>query len=184
MKFNQHFDLKGRHSFLSASQYSWVNYTDEKLDARYLTAMAAQRGTALHELAQQAITLGVKLPRNKNTLNQYVNDAIGFRMKPEQVLFYSPNAFGTADSISFRNDFLRIHDLKTGTTPTHMTQLKVYEAFFCLEYSYKPSEIEAELRIYQDNDYVVERPDSEEIVYIMDKIINFDKRINAIKELQ
>jgi hypothetical protein len=114
--------------------------------------MAAQRGTALHELAQQAITLGVKLPRNKNTLNQYVNDAIGFRMKPEQVLFYSPNAFGTADSISFRNDFLRIHDLKTGKNKANIAQLHIYAAMFCIEYGINPNSIDIVLRIYQNDE--------------------------------
>ena len=47
--------------------------------------------------------LGQKLPKSQKTLNMYVNDAISFRMVPEQILFYSENCFGTADTIVFRN---------------------------------------------------------------------------------
>ena len=93
MNFNRHFELKGQHAFLSASKYHWINYTEEKLVDRYENMLAVQRGTELHEFAQQAITYGVKLKNTKQTLNMYVNDAIGFRMTPEVVLFYSPNCF-------------------------------------------------------------------------------------------
>jgi hypothetical protein len=111
----------------------------------------------------------------------YVNDAIGYRMKPEQVLYYSDNCFGTADAISFRNNFLRIHDLKTGVTPAKMEQLLIYAALFCLEYRIKPSDIEIELRIYQNDDYIFANPTAEDIVPIMDKIITFDKLIDKLK---
>lgn len=63
-------------------------------------------------------------------MNMYVNDAISFRMVPEQILFYSENCFGTADTIVFRNGTLRIHDLKTGVVPAHMEQLEIYAALF------------------------------------------------------
>ena len=183
MNFNQHSNLIGKHAFLSASQYHWINYDEEKLDRRYYTALAAQRGTELHEFAQNAVRLGIKLPKNHKTLNMYINDAIGFRMIPEQVLYYSDNAFGTADSIAYRNNFLRIHDLKTGEGRTSMTQLKVYTALFCLEYFIKPTEIDTELRIYQNNEIFIESPDVEEIVHIMDRIVTFDKRIDDIKNI-
>ena len=111
----------------------------------------------------------------------YVNDAIGFKMTPEQILYYSDNCFGTADSISFRDNFLRIHDLKTGEIDAHMEQLMIYAALFCLEYKYRPSEIQIELRIYQNDDVLVCNPTAEDIVPIMDKIITFDKVINKIK---
>ena len=111
----------------------------------------------------------------------YVNDAIGFRMVPEQILYYSENCFGTADSISFRNNLLRIHDLKTGSTPVKMEQLMIYAALFCLEYRYKPSEIDIELRIYQNDDYTYFKPEADDILPIMDKIISFDKIIDRIK---
>ena len=108
MKFNDHSRLIGCHAFLSASQYHWVNYDDDKLIERFNTYQASQRGTQLHEFAATCIELGQRLPRSPKTLNLYVNDAIGFHMTPEQVLYYSENCFGTTDAICFRNDFLRI----------------------------------------------------------------------------
>lgn len=112
----------------------------------------------------------------------YVNDAIGYKMIPEQVLYYSDNCFGTADSIIFRDHLLRIHDLKTGSTPAHMEQLMIYAALFCLEYKYKPADIGMELRIYQNNEITVYEPTVEDILPIMDTIITFDRIINKIKE--
>lgn len=181
MNFNKHFDLEGKHAFLGASQYHWINYDDEKLATVYSNFLARQKGTLLHNFAAQCITLGQKLPRSKKTLNMYVNDAIGYKMSPEQVLFYSNNCFGTADAISFRNGKLRIHDLKTGSIPAHMEQLMIYAALFCLEYDVKPSEIEMELRIYQSDEVLYHEPTVEDIVPIMDKIITFDKVLNRIK---
>lgn len=182
MKFIPHYNLEGRHAFLSASKYHWIGYEDEKFDEVFRTALMAQRGTELHELAHRLIKLGVKLPKSQKTLNMYVNDAIGFRMVPEQILWYSDNAFGTADCISYRGNQLRIHDLKTGRGRTSEKQLEIYAAFFCLEYDIKPHEIEIELRIYQ-NDYIQQYyPEADTIVKIMNKIIAFDKRITALRE--
>lgn len=182
MRFNSHSDLAGRHAFLSASKSSWVNYSDEKLIRSYETALAAARGTALHDFARQAIVLGERLPNTKRTMNMYVNDAIGFRMSPEVILFYSNNAFGTADTISFRKNKLRIHDLKTGITPTNMRQLEVYVALFCLEYGFRPGEIEVELRIYQNNEIKIHIPEVDDIAHIMDRIVTFDKYIDQLRE--
>lgn len=182
MNFNKHFALKGQHALLSASKYHWINYDDEKLTEYYNKYMAAQKGTIIHDFAAQCITLGQKLPKSQKTLNMYVNDAIGYRMTPEQILYYSGNCFGTADTISFRNGLLRIHDLKTGVTPAHMEQLEVYAALFCLEYDMKPCDINMELRIYQNDEIIFHNPSTEDIVPIMDKIITFDKIINKMKE--
>ena len=181
MNFNRHSDLAGKHAFLSASKYHWVNYSEEKLVETYLNAKAKERGSALHQLAHDLIVLGVKLPKNKETLNEYVNDAIGFKMASEQVLFYSYISFGTADAISFRKNFLRIHDLKTGDSPAEMIQLEIYAALFCLEYNTKPEEIEIELRIYQSDLVDVERPIPERIRDIMNTIIKFNKRIEKLQ---
>lgn len=181
MNFNSHSNLEGRHAFLSASKYHWINYTDEKMEQVFQTALAAQLGTQLHNFANDAIKLGIKLPRSRKTMNLYVNDAIGYRMTPEQVLYYSDNAFGTADAISFRNGLLRIHDLKTGVHPASVHQLEVYAALFCLEYGHKPAQIQTELRIYQNDDVVIYIPEVDDITHIMDKIITFDSRINALK---
>lgn len=180
MFFNSHFHLKDKHAFLSASNYHWVNYDDEKLDQRFESAMSAALGTRLHNLAKELIELGIKLPNNSKTLNRYVNDAIGYRMKPEVILYYSDNCFGTADAISFKKNLLRIHDLKNGVTPTKETQLEVYAALFCLEYRYKPHEIDIELRIYQSDEVRVYEGDPDTILHIMDKIKTFDKRLEAL----
>ena len=188
MLFNSHTNLIGQHAFLSASKYHWIGYDDEKLDRVYVAALAAKRGTELHELAHNLIRLGVKLPGNRNALNRYVNDAIGYRMRSEQILYYSENAFGTADTIGFKKPrgsdrfLLRIHDLKTGVTPTSHHQLEVYAALFCLEYRFKPFEIDIEMRIYQGTEVGVWEGDPDAITHIIDRIITFDKRIAAIKQ--
>lgn len=181
MKWNNHANLSGQHAFLGASKYHWINYDEDRLVESYSRYTAAMRGTILHEYAAQSIRLGQKLPRSNKTLNMYVNDAIGFKMKPEQVLYYSENCFGTADAICFRNGKLRIHDLKTGVTPTHMEQLLVYTALFCLEYRTKPRDISVELRIYQNDEVLIHEPEVDEIVPIMDKIITFDKILTKIR---
>jgi hypothetical protein len=183
VRFNTHSPhLAGTHAFLSASNYHWINYSDDKLDHAVATAMAARRGTRLHELARDCIELGVKLPDTPTTMNLYVNDAIGFRMTAEQMLFYSPNCYGTPDTISFRRDKLRIHDLKTGIAKTSENQLYVYAALFCLEYGVKPHQIETELRIYQNDEIRTYEGEPETIVYIMDKIVMFDKRIELLRQ--
>lgn len=182
MNFNKHSDLEGKHAFLGASKYHWINYNDKKVAESYTKFLAVQKGTVLHEFAAQCITLGQKLPKSHKTLNMYVNDAIGYKMTPEQVLYFSENCFGTADAISFRNGLLRIHDLKTGITPAHMEQLEIYAALFCLEYKIKPIDIEMELRLYQNDEILYYKPTAPDIVPIIDKIITFDKIINKIKE--
>lgn len=181
MNFNKHYSLEGKHAFLGASKYHWINYDADKLVDSYSKYQATLNGTILHDFACQCITLGQKLPKSQKTLNMYVNDAIGFKMKPEQVLYYSDNCFGTADAIIFRNNLLRIHDLKTGITRAHMEQLEIYAALFCLEYNKKPSDIDMELRIYQNNEIIVHNPTVEDILPIMDKIITFDKLIDKMK---
>lgn len=182
MRFNRHSDLVGRHAFLSPSKYHWVNYTDEKLENVFRSSMAAQRGTELHAFAAEAIRLGVKLPRTNQTLNSFVNDAIGFRMTPEQPLCYSENAFGCADAISFRKNLLRIHDLKTGKTHCSEMQLEVYAALFCLEYRIKPAEINYDLRIYQNDEVLEFETHFDKVAHIMDRIVSFDNHIRRIRE--
>lgn len=184
MNFNKHSKLEGQHAFLGASKYHWINYSADKIADVYNSFLAAQKGTEYHDLAARLIKLHQRLPKSTKTLNQYVNDAIGYKMIPEQVLYYSDNCFGTADSIIFKDNLLRIHDLKTGSTPAHMEQLRIYAALFCLEYHFKPSTIDFELRIYQSDSVIVENPDAEIILPIMDKIVSFDKIITKIKKEQ
>lgn len=181
MTFNKHYTLEGKHALLSASKYHWLNYSDEKFDEFFRTARAAQMGTELHALAAKLITLGVKLPRTHKTLNMYVNDGIGFQMTPEVTLYFSDNCFGTADTIMFKKDVLRIHDLKTGTTHASMSQLDIYTALFCLEYKIDPATIRIENRIYKNDEVTFREPPVEDILYVMDKIITFDQRIDKLK---
>lgn len=181
MNFNRHSHIEGRHAFLSPSTYHWINYTDEKLDARYAAHQASVRGTKLHELAHDAIVLGVKIAKSNRTLSMYVNDAIKYNMVVEQPLYFSENCFGTADAISFRRNKLRIHDLKTGVIPASEHQLEVYAAIFCLEYGFSPYNIDIELRIYQSEEVRIYEPDPDTIAFIIQRIIDFDQRIEAIK---
>ncbi len=182
MTFNRHPNLEGQHAFLGASKYHWINYDADKIATAFRNHIATQRGTQLHAFAAQCIQLRQKLPKSQKTLNMYVNDAIGYKMTPEQLLYYSDNCFGTADAISFKQDMLRIHDLKTGEIPAHMEQLLIYTALFCLEYRVKPVDIQVELRIYQHNEILAHEPGVDEILPIMDKIVSFDKVLKQIKE--
>ena len=181
MIFKNHSELLGLHAFLSASKYHWINYDYDKLEETFFKSQAAQRGTELHDLANRLIKMGIKLPKTKQTLNMYVNDAIGFKMQTEQVLLYSVNCFGTADAVSFKKNQLRIHDYKSGVTPASMTQLEVYAALFCLEYKYNPNDIDIELRMYQNDEVEIVYPLKENILYIMNKIVDFDNYIEKLK---
>lgn len=209
MNFISHSDLAGTHAFLSPSQNAWTNYTDDKLAQRYLSAKAVERGTRLHEFAAEAIELNRK-QGGRDTLSMYVNDAIGYKMQPEQMLFYSFNCYGTADTIAYRRNVLRIHDLKTGEIEAHMKQLYIYAALFCLEYGgqvgelrkkgygdndisrilgVRPNEIHFEpekmddivLRIYQFNEFKEEHPDPREVRELMNIIVSHDRVLANLK---
>lgn len=152
------------------------------MDEWIRSEQAKDLGTELHLYAQLAIKNRIKQRGTKQTLNAFINDAIGYQMSPEVVLFYSYYCFGTADAIGFKNNKLRIHDLKTGLKiKASMDQLKIYAALFCLEYDYNPHDIEIELRIYQFDEVRAEVGDPDEIEHIMDVIVNFDKRIIELK---
>lgn len=183
MIWNDHYrDVpEGAHAFLGASQYHWLNYDEERLIAVFKNRQLAQYGTRLHAFAKECIELGQRLPKSKKTLNRFVNDAIGFKMRPEQPLYYSEFCFGTTDAISYKDGFLRIHDLKTGVTPASMHQLEIYAALFCLEYSKNPKDLEIELRIYQNDDIIIGQPEASVIEEVMEKIIYFDKVLTRVK---
>ena len=169
MNWNNHSRLQGQHAFLGASKYHWINYDAARIAESFVNYQAKERGPRLHAYAAESIALGQKLPRSKKTLNSYVNDAIGFCMTPEVVLYYSENCYGTADTIHFANNFLRIHDLKTGLVPAH------------IEYGVKPRDIQIENRIYQNDDIWLVNPTYEDIDPIISKIIEFNKIITELK---
>lgn len=206
MIFEKHLNLRGKHAFLAPSQPHWLRYNEEQLYQKYASTYAQSMGTSLHELAETLISNNLKLKKGdkltvlSHLLNDgipkdvidieriysnfmsYVNDAVGFKLTPEQILYYSDYCFGTADAISFRNNFLRIHDYKSGTIPAKMEQLLVYAALFCLEYKVKPGEIETELRIYQNDEVIFHNPTADEILPIMDMIIQHNKTLERINE--
>ena len=183
MNFVQHSHLEGYHAPFSPSQSSWLRYDDDKAIETYINRKASEMGTRLHAWAKETIDLGIRQPRSQKTLYAYVNDAIGFKMSTEIILYYSNNFFGTADTISFRNGTLRIHDLKTGTKgkiEDHMEQLEIYAALFCLEYNHKPEDINMELRVYKNDEVLIHNPNGADIRLIMDKIVHLNKLIEKI----
>lgn len=199
----------GAHAILSPSKYSWTNYdTKDKLYDMVCSSYAQTIGTLLHQLAAAAIKYQVRIPklaarpiillwllsngvprgiidtdRYVGNFITYVNDAIGFDMTPEQVLFVSDNAFGTADAIRFNEKKmqLRIHDYKSGVTKPCLRQLEIYAAYFCLEYNIKPKDIQIELRIYYNDDVIVGLPTAADIVPLIEKIQDYDKFIKSLK---
>ena len=217
MNYNKHSELEGKHAFLGASKSSWLNKDKDQLLVAYSRQYIQAIGTALHDIARIHIKHNFKLTKGSkkevmleliedyhipgyaidlaidydfvfDNLTNYVNDAIGYHMVPEQILYYSDNSFGTADAITsldstFKNKLLRIHDLKTGITPAHIEQLLIYAALFCLEYNTKPSEIDFELRIYQGCEIIGFKPEVDDIVPVMDKIVTADKILKQSKEV-
>lgn len=190
MIFNKHSALVGSHAFLSASKPHWIRYDEERLKRYFVTQQAAARGSRLHSIAQQLITERIKLPHNDQTLNRYVNDAISYRMSPEQLLFYSINFFGTPDAIAYseKKRILRISDLKTGEKEASFDQLVIYSALFFLEYGdamgITPNDVLVELRIYQNDGVKEGIADPVDIMEIMAAGIHFDTLIEQWKEEQ
>lgn len=185
MHFNQRSHLIGEHAPLGASQNAWTNYDLEKLEAVYRAKLAAQHGVRQHELAASLIRLGQKLEDTGQTLNRFVNDAIGFRMQPEQVLYVNMDAFGTADAISDHDRYLRIHDLKTGLLEASWRQLEVYAAFYCIQENIDPMDkkqlVGIELRIYQNDEYKVLEPDRGVIRQLMEHTKVCAKRLADLR---
>lgn len=180
MRFNRHLRYQGAHAFLSPSGYHWVNYTPERLRERWTAAQAGAYGTMQHEFAKQEIDAG-RLSDRSDIVGLYINDCIQHKMHTEVMLFYSENCFGTADSINLRYKLLKIFDLKTGVAPGSVHQLEVYAALFCLEYGFDPYDLKFEFRIYQDSEVQIYDGDPDDIVFIMEKIKEFDNLIEQMK---
>lgn len=182
MNWNRHSEVTDdEHAFLSPSNYHWLGYSIDKLMMVYKNRIAKEEGTWLHDFASRCIQKNIKLSKSKNTLHMFVNDCIAFRMTSEQRLFYSLNAFGKADAISFENGVLRIFDYKSGSTPTSFKQLDIYAAYFCLEYNVNPNSIQIEERIYQNNEVMQSIPDGAYIQEIMQTVVQFDIAIEDLK---
>ena len=206
MEWNKHPELQGRHTFLSPSKYTWMRKSDDELIESYYNSFAERIGTILHAFAADHVRLRKELEDfderaaefellRQNiparafdiryifpTLMSYVNDSIAYHMDAEIPLKYSDKCGGTADAIQFRRKKLRIHDLKTGTSPAKIDQLMVYAALFFLEYGFKPENTRTELRIYQAGDILVCEPTSEEIREVMETIVHADAVVQSLKE--
>lgn len=109
------------------------------------------------------------------TAKMYVNDGIEYAMTVEQPLCYSEFIFGTADTICFRDNALRIHDYKSGAHPASMDQLLIYAGLFFLEYAIKPRDVHTDLCIYQSAEIVHHEPEVDELNEIMDIIITTNR---------
>ena len=214
MNFNDHSNLRGKHAPFSPSSYYWLQDTEEEAIKRYCSAYASAVGTVLHELAKRYIDFGYKMTRFdkkqvplallvagipqivvdrlpiddifENLMN-YVNDAVTFNMKAEVTLYYSDIVFGTTDAIVYDEGkhLLRIHDLKTGTSPAKIDQLMIYAALFCLEYSkqlrFRPEDIHVELRIYQGGEIAYCEPESDDLIMVMEQIKRIDNIMNEAR---
>ena len=203
MRWNEHSKLVGKHARFSPSQPSWLKYDIGGMMDKYYKSYAQQIGTQLHKFSEDRIKSGMRMRKSDRemiifellrngipdraiemydidvlygTVMTYINDAIKYKLTPEQILFYSMNFYGTADAIGFSKNNLIIFDLKTGETPAHMEQLLVYAALFCLEYSKKPVDLnDIELRIYQLDEAIIFHPEMEDIVPVIEHIKNTQK---------
>jgi hypothetical protein len=189
MRFSPHYELRDKHAQLSASQYSWIRYDEDKLARVFYTSQEKMLGTRKHAWAAETIRLGIKQAKTQRTLNMYVNDCIGHKLEPEVPLVGVEGlAFGTADAVGYneRKGILYIFDLKTGALPTSFDQLRVYAAFFFMEYGLElgitPFDINIELRIYQNNEILIDVESHDEIVHIIDQIKMADRLFKTIRE--
>lgn len=192
-----HEKLRDKHAFLSASGYHWINWSEDICNKRFESNFSTDTGTILHKLASDLIKMKTKITMDDKNLIDYtlringiprsvynteeillnlipfVNDCIGYRMSSEIILYYSPYCFGTTDAIGYSDieKVLRVSDYKSGNTPAHMEQLKIYAALFCLEYKKDPAKLKGiELRIYQNGEIATELPTAEEIQKYMNVI--------------
>jgi hypothetical protein len=211
MKWNDHHELEGTHAFLSASKYQWLNYSNDILVERYRKSFAQDIGTIMHEAASNLIKKNTKINKQDkhlidyimitncipktayntnfilNVLVPFVNDAIGFRMDSEKVLFYDYLCYGTTDAIKYSDikKELRIHDLKTGESPASFKQLIIYAALFYLEYGISPFDNTTILRLYQNlalDDNGVKKLQEENII-IYDDYLELIPEPGIIKEV-
>ena len=210
MSFEDYSIPEGSHAIFGASKSSWLNDADDdQIISRYINSFASTIGTSTHKFAKCCIDKKIRLSKNDKKLllyhlltdpeanipkavidldylfpnvRNYVNDAITMHMQTEKRLIYSDLSYGTADAISCVNNYLRIHDLKTGKNPVHIDQLMIYAAYFCLDQDIRPRNLTGiELRIYQNAEIIFHNPKVEEIETIMEKSIYTNHVINKFR---
>jgi len=211
MNLTDYSKLEGTHALFSASKGSWKNDTDdEQIIKRYINSYATTIGTSTHKFAKNCIDNKIRLSKGDRKMllyhllndpeasipkqvidldflfpnvRNYVNDAIMMNMKSEVLLVYSDLSYGTADAISCSNNFLRIHDLKTGRAPVHIDQLLIYAAYYCLDQNVKPRDLSGiELRIYQNSEIIHHEPRPEEIEEIIAKCVICNDVVNKFRK--
>lgn len=208
IQWNDHSQLNGKHALMGGSNYHWLNWTNENFERRYYSSFATNMGNELHLLAHDCIRSKTKLNKGDRhiidltlyragipasafdteaillNLMPFVNDAIGFHLESEVILYYSRFCFGTTDAIGIdeRNKILRIHDYKSGVTVAHMEQLLIYAALFYLEYHKNPANYTTVLRIYQNMEIVETIPEPSEIEAVMNLIILRNQEITKFIE--
>jgi hypothetical protein len=170
--------IKRCHKITSTKEM--LNAIDEFIFNKYYiekTDSVSKDGQRILQCLKQTIKAQPELLEN---IRLYVNDAIGFKMYTEVVLYFTDEFYGTSDAVIFndKDKLLRIHDLKTGSSVVHIEQLLGYAALFCLEQRIDPLTIDYELRIYQGNDILVATPSGEDVKPFVDQYIAFDKAIN------
>lgn len=190
MQWNEHWRLNGKHARLSPSSYSWLNYTEDKMRTTFFNQLKKEQGTYLHDLAHRMIVSRTKARDLKRAFYMFVNDAIGFGMSSEVLLYYSDNCFGTADAIRFdeATKELMVFDLKTGDSKPSFKQLYIYCALFCLEYGYVKKNVVEGLsficRIYQGIGYEEEIVDPKVVWDCMKQIEKMDAVIMDVMVIQ
>lgn len=205
MKWNDHKEYEGKHAFMGGSNYHWLNYDSQAFENRYYSRYSQDIGTTLHQLAHECIVNRIKINKHdihliEMAMNKafipkdaydpnlilmnlipFVNDAIGFHMSSEVLLFVNQFCFGTADAIGYNEieRTLRVHDYKSGSTPAKIEQCYIYIAMFCIEYKVDPRKLKLiEARIYQNCECLIDNPSADVILDIMSVI---EKDISLIK---
>lgn len=199
IKWNIHKEYEGKHALMGASNPHWLNYDSKAFENKYYSRYSQEIGTALHQLAHDCIVGRIKLSKHDThlvemalfkafipkdaydpniilkTLMPFVNDAIGFHMSSEILLFVNEFCFGTTDAIVYNEyeKILRIHDYKSGSIPGKIEQIYIYMAMFCIEYNIDPRKLNLiEARIYQNCECLIDNPPAEVILNIINIIKN------------
>ena len=143
MNYETYSNLVGKHAMFSPSSTNLLDKDNQYIVGFWARKFIPEIGTALHDIARAHIKNSIKLTKYTKSevllalidtykiplpvikraidfddkyknLMIYVNDAIKYRMIPEQILYFSKLIFGTADAISALDDIertgvLRIH---------------------------------------------------------------------------
>jgi len=163
-----------KETFNSIDEYIFNKYYDQEMDS------ISKTGNRILSCLKQVTK---NQPEFIENIRAYVNDAIGYKMYPEVVLYFTDEFFGTTDALIFneKERLLRVHDLKTGVSIVHVEQLMGYAALFCLEQNIDPLTINYELRIYQGNDILVATPDGNDVKQFVDQYLAFDKEVKIFE---